>query len=194
MSLGPTALILGASGQTGQHLLKELLASPHFSRVSEYGRRVTDIENLNLSSGKEKLEQKVLDFEQLNESGLKDGKWDVVFITYVPSNFCCSSSYVHPFTLFVDLERRRRSQGVLRLSSGLIESESTSRLSLLSYHRLTSQLPRRYVINAAREAHANDKDQRLVYLSAAEANPNSSFLYPKCVLPKISTHRPESFH
>ncbi|KAJ6624715.1 hypothetical protein B0H10DRAFT_2430762 [Mycena sp. CBHHK59/15] len=30
---GQTALILGATGQVGGHLLKELLASPHFTRV-----------------------------------------------------------------------------------------------------------------------------------------------------------------
>lgn len=78
---GSTALIIGASGQTGRRLLKELLASPSFSQVSEYGRKVTDLDSI--STGKDKLQQKVIDFEKLNESGLKDGKWDVVFITYV---------------------------------------------------------------------------------------------------------------
>ncbi|KAJ3717747.1 hypothetical protein C8R42DRAFT_151534 [Lentinula raphanica] len=73
------ALLIGASGQTGQHLLKELLNSPNYSQVHEYGRRVTDTELL--SSGKDKLQQKVIDFEKLNDSGLKDGNWDVVFIT-----------------------------------------------------------------------------------------------------------------
>ncbi|KAJ3832605.1 hypothetical protein F5878DRAFT_500608, partial [Lentinula raphanica] len=65
--------------QTGQHLLKELLNSPNYSQVHEYGRRVTDTELL--SNGKDKLQQKVIDFEKLNELGLKDGNWDVVFIT-----------------------------------------------------------------------------------------------------------------
>ncbi|PBK69060.1 hypothetical protein ARMSODRAFT_1038639 [Armillaria solidipes] len=76
---GKTALIIGATGQTGQHLLKELLASSHFTKVGEYGRRLTDLESL--STGKDKLVQKAIDFEKLEESGLKDGKWDVVFIT-----------------------------------------------------------------------------------------------------------------
>ena len=30
-----------------------------------------------------KIEQKVIDFERLEESGLKEGQWDVVFITCV---------------------------------------------------------------------------------------------------------------
>ena len=35
------------------------------------------------AQAREKLEQKVIDFERLDEAGLQDGKWDVVFITYV---------------------------------------------------------------------------------------------------------------
>lgn len=82
MSLaGHSALILGATGQTGQYILKELLSSSHFTRVSEYGRRVTSLESL--STGKDKLEQKTIDFEKLEESGLKEGTWDVVFVACV---------------------------------------------------------------------------------------------------------------
>ncbi|SJL13767.1 uncharacterized protein ARMOST_17215 [Armillaria ostoyae] len=76
---GKTALIIGATGATGQYLLKELLTSSHFTKVGEYGRRLTDLSTL--STGKDKLVQKVIDFEKLEESGIKDGKWDVVFIT-----------------------------------------------------------------------------------------------------------------
>ncbi|KAH9166734.1 hypothetical protein EDB89DRAFT_2073005 [Lactarius sanguifluus] len=80
MSALKSALILGATGQTGRHLLRELIASPTFSRVCEAGRRVTPAEELPAqASGK--LEQKVIDFERLDEAGLKDGNWDVVFIT-----------------------------------------------------------------------------------------------------------------
>jgi len=49
--------------------------------VGEYGRRLTPAEHI--INGKDKLEQKVIDFEKLQESDLKQGKWDVVFITYV---------------------------------------------------------------------------------------------------------------
>jgi len=74
-----SALIVGATGQTGRHLLQSLLASPHFSRVGEYGRKVTSPSDIK--TGKDKLEQKVIDFEKIQESGLKQGKWDVIFIT-----------------------------------------------------------------------------------------------------------------
>ncbi|KAF9038514.1 hypothetical protein BJ165DRAFT_1498540 [Panaeolus papilionaceus] len=79
MSTPKTALIIGATGQTGQHVLKSLLASSEFSRVAEYGRRVTP--DNEITTGKEKLEQKVIDFEKLQDSDLKKGNWDVVFIT-----------------------------------------------------------------------------------------------------------------
>lgn len=79
---GQTALLLGATGQVGQHVLKELLANPHFTKVGEYGRRLTKTDTL--TAGKAKLVQKAIDFEKLEESGLKEGKWDVVFIACVP--------------------------------------------------------------------------------------------------------------
>jgi hypothetical protein len=37
----------------------------------------------SIVTGKEKLEQKTINFEKLEESGLKDGKWDTVYITLV---------------------------------------------------------------------------------------------------------------
>lgn len=79
MSSTKSALIFGATGQTGRHLLRELIASPTFTRVCEAGRRVTPAEELPAqASGK--LEQKTIDFERLEEAGLKEGQWDVVFI------------------------------------------------------------------------------------------------------------------
>ena len=80
---GKSALIIGATGAVGKNLLRELVASSEFTRVGEYGRRVTPKDNLG--EGSSKLEQKAIDFEKLDEAGLKDGKWDVVFVTYVPS-------------------------------------------------------------------------------------------------------------
>ncbi|KAF9479582.1 hypothetical protein BDN70DRAFT_878646 [Pholiota conissans] len=79
MSASQSALIIGATGQTGRHVLQNLLASPHFTRVAEYGRRLTPKEDITV--GADKLEQKVIDFEKLQESGLSAGKWDVVFVT-----------------------------------------------------------------------------------------------------------------
>jgi hypothetical protein len=81
-----TALIFGATGQVGQQVLKELLASSEFTKVGEFGRRVTD--TASLSTGKDKLVQKTIDFEKLEEAGLKDEKWDIVYITRVGLSIC----------------------------------------------------------------------------------------------------------
>jgi oxidoreductase len=75
---GQSALILGATGQVGGFLLKELLASSHFTRVGEFGRRNTSLEGL--AAGKDKLEQRTIDFEKPDAAGLRDDKWDVIFI------------------------------------------------------------------------------------------------------------------
>jgi len=77
---GQSALLIGATGQTGQYLLKELLGSAHFTRVGEYGRRVTPLSEL-ASPGKEKLEQEVVDFEKIQPGSWSEKKWDVLFIT-----------------------------------------------------------------------------------------------------------------
>ncbi|KAG9028261.1 Protein fmp52, mitochondrial, partial [Tulasnella sp. UAMH 9824] len=75
-----SVLLLGATGATGKYLLRDLLASNQFSRVVEAGRRVTPTESLQDAAGKEKLTQKTIDFEKLEESGLKDEKADVIVI------------------------------------------------------------------------------------------------------------------
>jgi oxidoreductase len=80
MTSTKTALILGATGAVGRHLLRELLSSNEWSKVGEYGRRVTPETNLS-ENDKSKLEQKTIDFEHLDAAGLKDGRWDVVFVT-----------------------------------------------------------------------------------------------------------------
>jgi len=80
MSSSKSALILGATGEVGRHLLRELITSTTYTRVCEAGRRVTPTENLPAqASGK--LEQKVIDFDRLEEARLNEGKWDVVFVT-----------------------------------------------------------------------------------------------------------------
>lgn len=83
-----TALILGATGQVGRHILKELLNSPNYTRVGEFGRRVTPLDTAGLPNT-HKLVQKVIDFEKPNEAGLADDKWDVVFIRHNLFYFYC---------------------------------------------------------------------------------------------------------
>ena len=91
-----TALILGATGQTGSKLLKELLDSPTYTRVLEAGRRVTSLDILP-ATAKGKLEQRVVNFEKLGDAKLGEG-FDVVYITCVPLRlrpiFYCSLTNV----------------------------------------------------------------------------------------------------
>ncbi|ESK90178.1 nucleoside-diphosphate-sugar epimerase [Moniliophthora roreri MCA 2997] len=79
MSTAKTALIIGATGQTGGCLLKELISSPHYSKVYEYGRRLS-------TEKSDKLVQKTINFDEIGKLGGAFGdeeksKWDVVFIT-----------------------------------------------------------------------------------------------------------------
>jgi oxidoreductase len=75
-------LIVGATGAVGKHVLRELLVNPEFTRVAEYGRRVTPPSDLAPQNPPGKLEQKTVDFEKIGEDkALKEGKFDVVLIT-----------------------------------------------------------------------------------------------------------------
>ncbi|KAG9313188.1 hypothetical protein JVU11DRAFT_6645 [Chiua virens] len=76
---GKSALLIGATGAVGKKLLAELLTSGEWTRVGEYGRRVTTPPPSSASTTK--LEQKVIDFEDLGKAELKVGRWDVVFVT-----------------------------------------------------------------------------------------------------------------
>ena len=121
---GKSALLIGATGATGKHILQELIKSEEFTRVGEYGRRVTPKEKLG--AGASKVEQKVIDFEKLDEAGLKEGKWDVVFITYVllsPSRNDYLKTQLSLFIILIVSERGERMQGVPRCSRRLIGSK-----------------------------------------------------------------------
>ena len=76
--IGKTALILGADGATGKSLLQELLASLTYTLIGEYGRKITPTDQLPV--GKDKLQQRVIDFDKLEDAKLNELRWDVVFI------------------------------------------------------------------------------------------------------------------
>ncbi|KAI9509113.1 hypothetical protein F5148DRAFT_800622 [Russula earlei] len=154
MSFPKSALILGATGETGRQLLRELITSPTFTRVCEAGRRVTSTENLPVQA-RGKLEQKVINFERLDEARLNEGKWDVVFITSVPS---------------VVLHRRD--------SLIIVVCRLGTTAKLAGSQEKFTKIDRDYVVNAAKAAKV-DKDQRLIYISAPMANPESSIFYSR---------------
>jgi len=129
---GQSALLIGATGGTGKHLLRELLASPHFMRVGEFGRRVTPKEQL--PSGADKLQQKVIDFEKLDEAGLKEGNWDVVLITLGTSLKAAGSAanfekidreYVLNVAKAAKTEDPNHLQRLVYLSSSLSDAKSS---------------------------------------------------------------------
>ncbi|KAI0295632.1 hypothetical protein B0F90DRAFT_1749956 [Multifurca ochricompacta] len=100
VAAGKSALVIGATGQVGQHVLYEVLRSTHFTRVCEAGRRLTQIESLpedvkKVAGNGGKLEQlKVVDFgdddvssrggggggERKWQETFRQGAFDVIFI------------------------------------------------------------------------------------------------------------------
>ncbi|OSX64387.1 hypothetical protein POSPLADRAFT_1039388 [Postia placenta MAD-698-R-SB12] len=92
---GKSALIVGATGATGRHILRALLASTVFTRVGEFGRKVTPEDQIAEHKASGKLVQKVIDFERVAEEGLGEGKWDVVFITLGTTRKAAGSAEIY---------------------------------------------------------------------------------------------------
>lgn len=122
---GQTALIIGATGQAGRHLLRELLDSPAYTRILEAGRRVTPAEQLPpTASGK--LEQRVIDFENLADARLaENGGFDVVYITCAAPHPVMSIALIHR-----RLGSTKKAAGSATLSEK-INRECVSSLTLL---------------------------------------------------------------
>ncbi|KEP51636.1 NAD(P)H-binding family protein [Rhizoctonia solani 123E] len=75
-----SALLIGATGATGRHVLRELLKDPQFTRIGEFGRRSLPESELH-GVDTSKLQRKVVDFEKLDEKEWKEGRWDIVYIS-----------------------------------------------------------------------------------------------------------------
>ncbi|QRW18846.1 oxidoreductase HTATIP2 [Rhizoctonia solani] len=154
---GQTALLIGATGATGRHVLRELLKDPQFTRVGEFGRRSLPESELH-GVDTSKLQRKVVDFEKLDEKEWKEGRWDVV-LYHVGVSF---TSYPASAPAY----RYENSLGTTRNQAGSAEA--------------FEKIDREYVINAAKAAKSTDPShQRLVYLSSGGANASSSFLYTR---------------
>ena len=69
-----TALVLGASGETGKEVVRQLAASASYSRVLCLGRRILD-----LPADWTKVEQAVVDFDALDQSADKFKDVDAAF-------------------------------------------------------------------------------------------------------------------
>jgi oxidoreductase len=176
-----SALIFGATGQTGRHLLRELIASSTFTRVCEAGRNVTPAEELPAqASGK--LEQKVIDFERLEEAGLKEGQWDVVFIACVwlvsvfSPSLHDSSTRVFLYRMGTTAKNAGSQENFTKIDKEYVEpffdhldKFSSSPLYIyISSFSVTAHVFFSYVVNAAKVA-KTDKDQRLIYVSVCSS-------------------------
>lgn len=137
-----SALIVGATGQVGRHLLRELLASPTYTRVAEYGRRVTPLDDLP-AEHRAKLVQKTVDFEHLDDAAWKEGQFATVYITLGTTRATAGSA-----AAFEKIDREC----------------VASYLCLQLAVELTCCVGS-YVVNAAKAAKVDGAQQTIVYLS-----------------------------
>lgn len=101
-----------------------------------------------------------MDFEKLEDAGLKAGNWDVVFITYG----LYLGKAVHITDLSPGWELREVLLDQQQPSRKLIGSELKPLVRIM--HAWLIQIFR-YVVSAAHAAKIDDRPQRLVYLSVS---------------------------
>ncbi|PAV19786.1 NAD(P)H-binding family [Pyrrhoderma noxium] len=130
-----SALLIGGTGAVGKHVLRELVLSKEFTRILEAGRRVTPLDKLPVEA-KDKLEQKVIDFEKIEEAGLAEGKWDVIFITLGSTRAAAGS-----FAAFEKIDR----EYVINAARAAKDSEQRQRVVYLSSGGANSNSPFPYL-------------------------------------------------
>ena len=59
-----SALVLGATGETGREVLNKLVATPSYGKIVSVGRRLIDLPE---EEGFKRVEQKVVNFDKLDE-------------------------------------------------------------------------------------------------------------------------------
>lgn len=128
-----TALIAGASGLVGGHCLRLLLDNPNYSRVVSIGRRNLDLES-------PKLEQHVVDFNDLEASAT---------LFAVDHVFCCLGTTIRTagsqaafrrvdYDYPLEMARMSARQGVRAFA--VVTAMGAARRSLFFYNRVKGQL------------------------------------------------------
>ncbi|KAI6013575.1 hypothetical protein EDC04DRAFT_694707 [Pisolithus marmoratus] len=156
-----SALLLGATGAVGKKLLAELLARDDWCKIGEYGRRVTALADLPPGQREGRLEQKVIDFENIDTAGLKDGHWDVVFVTLGTTRAQAGSA-----AMFEKIDREYVVNACRAAKSD--DPAHQQRLVYLSVSSVNTYMPI-----------ANLHKSRIRLRQSAGADATSPFLFPK---------------
>jgi uncharacterized protein YbjT (DUF2867 family) len=133
MEKGKIAIIIGATGLVGNHLLKTLLEDTYYSKVVILTRRSTNIRN-------EKLEEHIVDFNQ-PESYMKIVKGDVLFScmgTTIKKAGSKEAQWKIDYTYQYEIAEAAKENGVE--SMFLVSSSGANAKSRIFYTRMKGEL------------------------------------------------------
>ncbi|KAJ8652726.1 hypothetical protein O0I10_011608 [Lichtheimia ornata] len=143
-----TALVLGSTGAVGKALVKDLLFNGDYQKVITVGRRPVELDS---NIPQDKLEQKTVDFDKLEEHRDKFKNVNDVFCCLGTTRADAGSSEAF----------KRIDQGYV-LNSAKIIAEENKPVSDNTSTSVPSLSPVHFL-----------------YCSSAHSNPNSPFLYPQ---------------
>jgi len=135
-----SAFVLGASGTAGKSIVKALIDHPKFDKVTLFGRRALDLSNVSDKTGYSKIEQKIIDFENVEKYANDFHGFDVGFCALGTSSVGVTKEQYYRIThdYVINTAKLAHSGGCKQFH--FISGKSTSKDSWYSWARTKAEV------------------------------------------------------
>lgn len=140
MTASLNAFVLGASGTAGKSIVKALIDHPKFGKVTLIGRRSLELSNIAQHPGFTKIDQKIIDFEDLEKHAHDFQGYDVGFCALGTSSVGVNKQQYYRIThdYVIDTAKLAYSAGCKQFH--FISGRSTSKDSYYSWARTKAEV------------------------------------------------------
>lgn len=140
MTTTVNAFVLGASGTAGKSIVKALIDHPKFDKVTLIGRRSLELSNIAHHPGFSKINQKIIDFEDVEKHAHDFEGYDVGFCALGTSSVGVSKEQYYHIThdYVINAAKLAHSGGCKQFH--FISGRSTSKDSSFSWARTKAEV------------------------------------------------------
>lgn len=134
------AFVLGASGTAGKSIVKALVDHPKFDKVTLIGRRSLDLSNISNHAGYSKINQKIIDFDDVEPYAHDFDGFDVGFCALGTSSVGVDKEMYYRIThdYVINTAKLARAGGCKQFH--FISGKSTSKDSYFSWARTKAEV------------------------------------------------------
>ncbi|KAG4065518.1 hypothetical protein HA402_013288 [Bradysia odoriphaga] len=135
-----SAFVLGASGTAGKSIVKALVDHPKFNKITLIGRRTLDLSNIAHQPGYSKIQQKTIDFENVEKYATDFQGYDVGFCALGTSSVGVNKEQYYRIThdYVINSAKLAHSGGCKQFH--FISGKSTSKDSWYSWARTKAEV------------------------------------------------------